>query len=104
MSGDRTLSARPRPKSPETGPASRPANLQDAFNAVDQSGDGKIDRRELRRGLAALGARMDGIGRAAHGVDDRAGWSRGCAAFVDPVAVPAGIEPTTASPCLFRRC
>ncbi|MFT6474437.1 RNA chaperone Hfq [Qipengyuania profunda] len=31
MSGDRTLSARPRPKSPETGPASRPANLQDAF-------------------------------------------------------------------------
>lgn len=31
MSGERTLSARPRPKPPETGPANRPANLQDAF-------------------------------------------------------------------------
>tara|TARA_B100001123_G_scaffold241129_1_gene269627 strand:+ start:540 stop:1133 length:594 start_codon:yes stop_codon:yes gene_type:complete len=31
MSGDRTLSARPRPKQPESGQGNRPANLQDAF-------------------------------------------------------------------------
>lgn len=31
MTGERTLSARPRPKPPESGKGARPANLQDAF-------------------------------------------------------------------------
>ena len=31
MSGERTLSARPRARPPESGSANRPANLQDAF-------------------------------------------------------------------------
>ncbi|MEE3217325.1 MAG: RNA chaperone Hfq, partial [Pseudomonadota bacterium] len=31
MSGERTLSARPRPKPPESAAGSRPVNLQDAF-------------------------------------------------------------------------
>ena len=31
MSGEKTLSARPRPKPPETASGGRPVNLQDAF-------------------------------------------------------------------------